>query len=272
MKTTVLVRGVGDVGSAVAHLLFRNGHGVVGHDSPAPATHRRGMAFADAMFDGGSALEGVQAQRIDDVNELLRALWLGGAIPVTALPFDQVLAANRWDAVVDARMRKRAKPEDQRAFAPLVIGLGPNFIAGRRGNVHVAVETSWDHLGAVIRDGPTLPLAGEPRPIAGVGRERCVYAPCEGRFGSSRVIGDLVQAGDAVAWIGDVGLNAPLGGTIRGLTRNGVSVPKGAKVIEIDPRGESASVRTLGERPRIIAEAVAAIVADIPLGRALRAI
>jgi xanthine dehydrogenase accessory factor len=57
-------------------------------------------------------------------------------------------------------------------------------------------------------------------------------------------------------------LVAPIGGMIRGLTRNGVSVPQGAKVIEVDPRAASASVRTLGERPRVIAEAVASIVAD----------
>jgi hypothetical protein len=35
-----LVRGVGDIGSAVAHLVF------VLHDEPAPTTTRRGMAFA----------------------------------------------------------------------------------------------------------------------------------------------------------------------------------------------------------------------------------
>jgi xanthine dehydrogenase accessory factor len=49
---TVLVRGSGDVGSAVAHLLLRCGHGVVLHDVERPAAPRRGMAFADAIFDG----------------------------------------------------------------------------------------------------------------------------------------------------------------------------------------------------------------------------
>ena len=48
----VLIRGSGDVGSAVAHLLLRAGHGVVIHDVALPAAPRRGMAFADAIFDG----------------------------------------------------------------------------------------------------------------------------------------------------------------------------------------------------------------------------
>jgi len=48
----VLVRGVGDIGSAVAHRLFTAGCEVIIHDDPQPATTRRGMAFADAIFDG----------------------------------------------------------------------------------------------------------------------------------------------------------------------------------------------------------------------------
>jgi xanthine dehydrogenase accessory factor len=59
----VLVRGSGDIGSAVAHHLFREGHAVVIHDDPQPTTSRRGMAFTDAVFDGHAALEGLRAVR-----------------------------------------------------------------------------------------------------------------------------------------------------------------------------------------------------------------
>jgi hypothetical protein len=76
-----------------------------------------------------------------------------------------------WTAIVDARMRKRAVPEAQRGLAPMTIGLGPNFVAGE--TVDLAIETMWgDQLGAIIETGATLPLAGEPRPIGGVGRGR----------------------------------------------------------------------------------------------------
>src|SRR5262245_28750344 len=60
---SVVVRGVGDIGSAIAHRLFRDGYTVVLHDLPTPTTTRRGMAFADAVFDGHAALEGVHAVR-----------------------------------------------------------------------------------------------------------------------------------------------------------------------------------------------------------------
>ena len=48
----ILVRGTGDVGSAVAHALFRAGHCVILHDMPMPAHPRRGMSYADALFNG----------------------------------------------------------------------------------------------------------------------------------------------------------------------------------------------------------------------------
>ncbi len=70
----ILVRGVGDIGSAVAHRLFREGYGVVIHDDPKPTMTRRGMAFADAAFDGHAVLDGVRAVRADDLERVKRVL------------------------------------------------------------------------------------------------------------------------------------------------------------------------------------------------------
>jgi xanthine dehydrogenase accessory factor len=139
-RAYVLVRGAGDVGSAVAAMLFRAGYLVALHDEPAPATPRRGMAFADAVFDGMARLDGLTALRVDTSAELRDALAAREVVPVTVVPFSQTLEAADWSAVIDARMRKRAVPERQRGMAPLTIGLGPNFIAGE--TVDVAIETS----------------------------------------------------------------------------------------------------------------------------------
>ena len=46
-SATVLVRGCGDVGSAVAHRLYDAGYRVFMHDVPAPAHTRRGMALGE---------------------------------------------------------------------------------------------------------------------------------------------------------------------------------------------------------------------------------
>ncbi|GAB4450066.1 MAG: hypothetical protein Fur0044_45620 [Anaerolineae bacterium] len=71
MAGRVLVRGSGDIGSAVAHVLFRAGYAVAIHDIPQPTATRRKMAFTDAIFDGRARLEGVEARRVDNLVQLL---------------------------------------------------------------------------------------------------------------------------------------------------------------------------------------------------------
>ena len=113
-----------------------------------------------------------------------------------------------------------------------------------------------ERLGAIIEAGSTLPLGGDPRPIGGVGRARFVYAPACGRFETSAQIGNRVEGSAIIARIEGAPLHAPIGGVIRGLTRNGVEVAIRTKVIEVDPRGDPAAAFGLGERPRRIAEGV----------------
>lgn len=256
----VVVLGSNDVASAVAHLLFTAGHAVVLAEGPAPTVTRRGMAFADAVFDGEAELAGLRAQRVESVAETEALLASRAALPVLVGWSPRDLAeALRPDALVDARMRKRAQPEALRGLAPLTVGLGPGFVAGEQ--VDLAVETAWgDDLGRVVTSGSTRPLEGEPREIAGHARDRYVYAPVAGVFETARRIGELVEAGEPLARIGGVALCAPLSGAIRGLTRSGVSVDAGTKVIEIDPRGEAGQVYGIGERPARIAEGVLAAI------------
>ncbi len=251
----VLVRGVNDIGSAVAHRLAPTGYAVVIHDTPYPPTSRRTMAFTDAVFDGHAHLAGRDACRVDEAHSLLALLHAHTAIPVFVGALADALAAVRPDVLVDARMRKRAIPEGQRDLAPLTIGLGPNVVAGE--TTHLAVETAWgDRLGAVLTRGATQPLAGDPRPIEGHTRDRFIYAPAAGVFHTSRHIGDMVAQGEIVAHLDTLPLAAPLSGALRGLTHDGVPVAIGIKVIEVDVRGPVGITYGIGERPGRIADGV----------------
>jgi xanthine dehydrogenase accessory factor len=254
-RMDVLVRGSGDVGSAVAVVLHRAGHGVAIHEVAAPSAPRRGMAFADAVFDGEAVLDGVVARRIDDAGALVEAVAGGEVVPVTTAGLEEVLAALEPAVLVDARMRKRERPEPQLRLAPLTIGLGPNVVAGE--TTHLAIETQWgDELGKVVRAGATRVLGGEPRSFEGHGRDRFVYAPVAGVLRTQARIAQRVAAGEVVATIGDEPLAAPLDGILRGLTHDGVAVRAGTKVVEVDPRGDVSKVTGLGERPRRIGEGV----------------
>jgi xanthine dehydrogenase accessory factor len=249
-----LVRGVGDIGSAVAHLLFRAGYGVVMHDEPQPTTTRRGMAFADAVFDGQAVLDGVRAVRADDLARVKDVLTTGEAIPVYVHDLGSVLRTMQPAVLVDARMRKHAASEVQRGLADFTIGLGPSLIAGRHADA--VVETSWEGLGKVIAKGSSRTLEGEPREIGGHARDRYVYAPFDGVFRTKSRIGDRVHQDQEIAQVGLMILTAPLDGVLRGLTHDGVPVTTRTKVIEVDPRNPTAEVHGIGERPRRIAEGV----------------
>jgi xanthine dehydrogenase accessory factor len=250
----VLVRGINDIGSAVALRLFQAGHAVAIHAEPAPATTRRGMDFADAVFNETASVDGVTAVRVDHLKALAENLAMRVAISVLVADFNEVLSTMAPDVLVDARMRKRATVEPQRGLAPLTIGLGPNFEAGV--TTDIVVETSWEQLGRIITEGRSLPLRGEPRAIAGHARDRYAYAPIGGIFQTDYKIGDHVKAGDPIGAVGSYLLTAPLDGVLRGLVRDGVPVSAGAKVIEVDPRGDPGLVRGIGERPARIADAV----------------
>jgi xanthine dehydrogenase accessory factor len=253
--SVILVRGTGDVGSAVAHALYRAGHRVVLHDTPAPAHSRRGMAFVDALYEGEAVLAGVLAKRARNLSALRPMLCCGRAVPVADEPLERVIAQVHPQVLVDARMRKHDRPESQRGLAPLTIGLGPAFEAGSTADV--AIETAWGtDLGKVLWSGRTRDLEGEPQAIQGHARDRYLYAPCVGIFSTALKIGDRVVEGQEIARIGDVSLHAPLSGRLRGLSHDRAPVVVGAKVVEVDPRGDASRVDGLGERPSRIAEGV----------------
>lgn len=257
MKLCV-VRGCGDIGSAVAHALFSKGHAVVIHDLKDPCFARRGMSFTDAMYEGSAQLEGVEGRWTGDIFSVRHMLEQVNAVPLVSLSFSKVIEYLRPCILIDARMNKRSIPDRQLGLAPLSIGLGPNFIAGE--TTDIVVETAWEGLGTIITEGSSQPLCGEPRPINGYGRERYVYAPAEGRFETDYEIGTKVSIGQPIACIDNHIVKAPLDGCLRGLTHPGASVRLGTKVVEIDPRGDATRSFGIAERPQKLADSVLGII------------
>src|SRR5687768_1126150 len=119
----ILVRGVNDVGSAVAHRLFTAGHAVAICDGPRPTATRRKMAFVVAVFDWRAELEGVVARLVNYPVEAARMALTREGVAVFVGELSSLLDATRPAVLIDARMRKRAQPEDQRGLAGLTIGL-----------------------------------------------------------------------------------------------------------------------------------------------------
>jgi xanthine dehydrogenase accessory factor len=252
----ILVVGGGDVGSAVACELFRQGMQVLIAERPVSSHARRGMAFTDALFDGRSTLEGVLALRVADVAAVLDCWSSAAAIPIATLPEAELAAAIAFEAIVEATMRRWSDTPDLRLMtAELTIGLGPGYAPGI--NCHIAIETQWGaDMGRVLRDQPAAERSGGPRALAGVTRERFVSAPSTGVWRTAADLGQPVRAGDQIGSIAARPIHAPIDGFLRGVARDGIQVREGQCVLEVDPRA-TPEITGMGERPRAIARGVA---------------
>lgn len=256
----ILVVGGGDVGSAVAHALFGRGARVLIAERAHSPHARRGMAFTDALFDGEAALEGVRARRVHDVAQI-EACWnQGGCIPVVTLQESLLAAAICFDAMVEATMRRDPVRADVRGMAGHAVGLGPGYAPGS--NCDVAIETQWgERMGEVLRDRAAAARGGGPRALDGVTRERFVPAAESGTWRTSARLGQRVQVGDLLGTLNGLPVRAPIAGHLRGLSRDGVSVAAGARLIEVDPRRQP-ELAGLGERPLAIARGVVEALAE----------
>ena len=241
----VVIRGAGDLASGIALRLWRSRIRVVMTDVERPTAIRRTVCFSQAVVHGKTEVEGVTARRAFSAAEALRLLG-EGVIPVLADPEGSCIPVLRPDAVVDAILAKQnlgTKMTD----APVVIGVGPGFTAGE--DCHAVVETMRGHtLGRVIYRGSALPNTNIPGLIGGFADERVLRAPADGVFQSTRAIGDRVKSGDIVGYVAGKPMRCTIDGVLRGLLADGVSVFKGMKSGDVDPRGEVSYCTTASDK------------------------
>jgi xanthine dehydrogenase accessory factor len=251
----VIIRGGNDIASAVAHRLFSAGYPVVILEAPQPLTVRRGMAYASAVYEGRIVLDGVAAEHAGTVQEAVALLRSRAAIPVLTAPEAEALPALQPRITVDARLRKKDRSTSRVTDAPLVIGLGPGFTAGIE--AHLVIETNrGPNLGRIITEGEADPYTGEPVEIAGHGKDRYLYAPRAGIFRTPFDLGGRIEVGQVVGQVEGEPLTAKVAGIIRGIVKDGLAVQEGAKLVDIDPRGDPAYLSELSRKAWIIADAV----------------
>lgn len=260
----VAVRGGGDLGTGVAHRLHRAGYRVFVLEVERPTAVRRRAAFAQAVLDGETTVEGVSARRTT-LEELAGttggasppgasgAAW-GGWIPVMVDAGGEAIARLDPAAVVDARMLKTSGA-GRRDGTRLTIGLGPGPVAGR--DVDLVIETArGHHLGRVIEEGAAELDTGVPGDVGGVGADRVIRAPSAGRFASTHAIGDTVERGEVVGTVDGAPARARTAGLLRGLVADGVRVREGQKLGDVDPRGRSVDPAAISDKARAVAGAV----------------
>lgn len=255
MNDLIIVRGAGDLATAVIHRLHRAGFPVLALEAAHPAAIRRHVALSEAVYEGSATVEGVTARRIASIDEIDRVL-AAGEVPLLVDPAGASIAQLRPAAVIDAILAKR-NLGTAIDMAPLTIALGPGFTAGI--DVHYVIETMRGHdLGRILETGTALPNTGVPGKVGGYAAERVLHAAQEGVLYNRRAIGDFVQEGETIAVIrnaqGEFPVPATLTGLIRGLIRDGFPVTRGFKIADIDPRKEEyKNCFTISDKARCIA-------------------
>ncbi len=235
--------------TGVVHRLAYSGFCTCITEIPEPLAVRRPVAFCEAVFEGQKEVEGLKAIRVNGKGEILRA-WEGGKVPLVIDPEGSIRDVLNPDVVVDAILAKR-NTGTFIGHAPLVIGLGPGFYAGK--DVHCVIETNrGHHLGRVIEEGEAEPDTGIPGETSGYTWERVLRAPTSGRFKGIKQIGDRVEAGEIIAEVDGVSVDSKISGVLRGILHDGLSVRGGMKVGDVDPRGIREHCFTISDKARAI--------------------
>lgn len=246
----VVVRGAGDLATGCIVRLVRAGFRVVALETLQPSSIRRAVCLSEAVYDGESCVEGVRAIRFDGPP----ATWDPLEVPLLVDPEGSSIRLLAPLALVDAIVAKRSTGTHP-GLAPVVVALGPGFVAGR--DAHAVVETNRGHdLGRVLLEGCAEADTGVPGKIGGEGLGRVVRSPAAGKVEACHAIGDTVTAGETLLTVQGIPVQAEIGGVLRGLIRPGFAAHAGLKVADVDPRGVRASCFTISDKARAIAGGV----------------
>jgi xanthine dehydrogenase accessory factor len=206
------------------------------------------VALCEAVYEGFFTVEDMSA-RLVETPEAFPSCWAAGEIPVLVDPKAACIPAIRPAAVIDAILAKK-NPGTNKSMAAVTIALGPGFNAGV--DVTAVIETMRGHdLGRLILHGEALPNTGLPGELGGRAAERVLKAPVAGEVAHERRIGDIVKAGEVVLTVGGEPVCASFTGLLRGLIREGLSVPRGMKLADIDPRTD-VNWRTISDKARCL--------------------
>jgi len=230
----IAVKGAGEMASAVAWRLYMsNFRNILMLETDYPLAVRREVSFCEAVHEGEKEVEQVRALRVQQPDEI-KPCWQKNAIAVAVDPQWQTLRAIQPEVIVDAVLAKKNLGTHLN-HAPMVIGLGPGFYAGK--DVHLVIETNRGHnLGKIITSGEAEPNTGIPGSVKGFTVERVYWAEHGGVFSTTFDIGDEISEGDRLGDVDGTPVIAKISGVLRGILRNGTPVRRRTKLGDIDPR------------------------------------
>ena len=104
----------------------------------------------------------------------------------------------------------------------------------------------------MIFNGTAEPNTNSPGAIDGYTTDRLIRACCDGEIDPLKDIGDTVEQGEVIVRIEDQEVKALISGTLRGMIQRGVTVTKGMKIGDIDPRKQPEFCNIISDKARAI--------------------
>ena len=247
----MLIRGAGEMASAVGVVLHRVGFSVIMTELLIPLAIRRIVCFSDAMLNGIAEVEGVQSIQADYNNYI--GILSNENIPVIADSIE-LITRIKPEIYVDARLLKYTV-QDRRSLAEFIVGLGPGFTVGV--NCSVIIETMRGHdLGRVILDGSASSNTGVPGKIGGESAKRVMYSPKAGNVEWLVEFGEIVNRGQVLGKINNIEIKSHINGIVRGLISPKVNTTKGMKIADVDPRGKEVDYNTISDKALCVGRGV----------------
>ncbi|MEI0530079.1 selenium-dependent molybdenum cofactor biosynthesis protein YqeB [Brachyspira pilosicoli] len=255
----VIVRGAGDLATGVVYSLYKAHFKVIILETQHPSAIRRKVALSEAVYDGKTKVEDIEAVLVKNYEEALNTITDYKEIPILIDTNCEILNHIKPTFLIDAIIAKKNLGTNK-SMAKYTIALGPGFTAGK--DCDIVIETMRGHnLGRMYLEGEAIPNTGIPGNIGGKESERVIHASSDGIIENIKNIGDFVREKEVIAYINNdnkkIEVIAPFEGLLRGIIRDGFKVHKGLKIADIDPRkSEYNNCFTISDKARNLGGAV----------------
>ena len=257
----VIVRGAGDLATGVVYSLYKAHFKVIILETQHPSAIRRKVALSEAVYDGKTKVEDIEAVLVKNYEEALNIIANKDykEIPILIDPNCEILNHIKPTFLIDAIIAKKNLGTNK-SMAKYTIALGPGFTAGK--DCDIVIETMRGHnLGRMYLEGEAIPNTGIPGNIGGKEAERVIHASSDGIIENIKNIGDFVREKEVIAYINNdnkkIEVIAPFEGLLRGIIRDGIKVRNGLKIADIDPRkSEYDNCFTISDKARNLGGAV----------------
>lgn len=257
----VIVRGAGDLATGIVYSLYKAHFKVIILETQHPSAIRRKVALSEAVYDGKTKVEDIEAVLVKNYEEALNIIVNKDykEIPILIDPNCEILNNIKPTFLIDAIIAKKNLGTNK-SMAKYTIALGPGFTAGK--DCDIVIETMRGHnLGRIYLEGEAIPNTGIPGNIGGKEAERVIHASSDGIIENIKNIGDFLREKEVIAYINNdnkkIEVIAPFEGLLRGIIRDGFKVRNGLKIADIDPRkSEYDNCFTISDKARNLGGAV----------------